>query len=250
MTASSPLIVALDFDSKQEALALVAALGPEARHYKIGLQMLTVAGPEFVRELVAQGNQVFLDLKLHEIPNSVAGAVAAAGRLGATMLTVHASAGSAVLRAAVEAAKPFPELKILALTVITSLSDADLPELGLPASVQDQVLRLARLAVSAGCHGVVASAREARLLKEKALPAGMLIVSPGVQLPGMGANDQARVATPELAAAAGATHIVLGRAIARAPVPRLAFTEALAAFKMGQAEGETRMLNSAIGGQT
>jgi len=241
---SDALIVALDFDSKQEALVLVTALGDDASHYKIGLQMLTVAGPDFVRELIAQGKHVFLDLKLHEIPNSVAGAVAAAGTVGASMVTVHACAGSAVLRAAVRAALPFPKLGILALTVITSLSDADLPEIGLSqTSVQEQVLRLARLAAAAGCHGVVASAQEARLLKEQALPADMLIVTPGVQLPGMGANDQARVATPELAAAAGATHIVLGRAVARAPVPRLAFAEALAAFKLGQAEGRARMLN-------
>jgi orotidine-5'-phosphate decarboxylase len=157
----SPVIVALDFQTQQEAMELVQLLGPEATFYKVGLQLLTEAGPEVVRDLVAQGKQVFLDLKLHEIPNSVAGAVKAAGRQGVSMVTVHASGGSAVLRAAVAAAAPFAQLKILALTVITSLSDADLPEIGLAPSVQQQVERLAALAAASGCHGVVASANEA-----------------------------------------------------------------------------------------
>ena len=229
----SPVIVALDFESAAEARELVRRLGPEADHYKIGLQTLTEAGPELVRELVATGKQVFLDLKLHEIPNSVAGAVKAAGRLGASMVTVHASAGSAVLRAAVAAAEPWPQLRVLALTVITSLSDADLPEIGLAPSVQGQVLRLAKLAADAGCHGVVASAQEAGWLK-KELPAGRLIVCPGIQLPTSGPNDQVRVATPDAAARAGATHVVIGRGITAAPDPLQAYRTALAAFQQGR----------------
>lgn len=226
---SSPVIVALDFDSAEEARALVGRLDPQADHFKIGLQLLTAAGPEIARELAASGRQVFLDLKLHEIPNSVASAVRAAGRMGAAMVTVHASGGSAVLRAAVDAARPFPQLRVLALTVITSLADTDLPEIGLAPSVQEQVLRLARLAAEAGCHGVVASAQEAAWLRD-VLPAGALIVCPGIQLPTSTASDQVRVATPGAAARAGASHVVIGRGITAAADPLVAFKAALAAF--------------------
>ena len=224
------VIVALDSDSAQEARALVKAVGPRADAFKIGLQLLTTAGPDVVRELVAGGRHVFLDLKLHEIPNSVAGAVRAAGELGAGMVSVHASAGSAVLRAAVEAARPFARLQVLALTVITSLRDEDLPEIGLAPDVDEQVARLASLAASSGCDGVVASAREAAFLRSL-LPAGMAIVCPGIQFASGSGNDQARVATPRAAAAAGATHIVMGRAISAATDPARAFETALAEFQ-------------------
>ncbi len=226
----SQVIVALDFESSSEALQLVSALGQEADHYKVGLQLLTEAGPDLVRTLVLSGKHVFLDLKLHEIPNSVAGAVKAAGKLGASMVTVHASGGSAVLRAAVAAAAPFPNLRVLALTIITSLSDRDLPEIGLSPSVQEQVTRLGLLAVSCGCHGVVASAQEAAYL-QRLLPAGSLIVAPGIQLAQTTATDQARVATPQAAAQAGATHVVIGRAITAAAEPLAAFRSALASFR-------------------
>ena len=233
---TSPVIVALDFETEGEALALVAALGEEADFYKIGLQLLTEEGPALVRKLVRMGKRVFLDLKLHEIPNSVAGGIAAAGKLGASMVTVHASGGSAVLRAAVDAAAPYPNLKVLALTVITSLADTDLPEIGLAPSVQEQVLRLAGLAVQAGCHGVVASVHEAAYLRE-ALPAGMLIVTPGIQLPDARATDQTRVATPHMAASAGATHVVIGRAIARSVNPKEAFVYSKTSFEAGKNGG-------------
>lgn len=223
----TPVIVALDFPTGTEAIALVHSLGAEASFYKVGLQLLTEEGPGVVRELVTLGKHVFLDLKLHEIPNSVAGAVCAAGKLGASMVTVHASGGSAVLRAAVAAAAPFPNLKVLALTVITSLTDSDLPEIGLAPSVQEQVERLARLAAACGCHGVVASANEAAYLVSQ-LPQGMLIVTPGIQLAGAAANDQARIATPQLARKAGATHIIVGRSITQAANPQAAFRTAIA----------------------
>lgn len=228
----SPVIVALDVESAAGARSLVHRLGPEADHYKIGLQLLIEAGPELVGELVQSGKSVFLDLKLHEIPNSVAGAVRAAGKLGVSMVSVHASAGSAVLRAAVEAAEPFPQLCILALTVITSLADADLPEIGLAPSVKDQVTRLATLAVGAGCHGVVASAIEAAYLP-RVLSRQALIVCPGIQLPGSDSTDQVRVATPAAAAKAGATHVIVGRAITSAPEPEVAFRAALTSFSSG-----------------
>lgn len=224
-----PVIVALDFPSRVEAERLVDRLEEDATFYKVGLQLLTEEGPDVVRDLVSRGKDVFLDLKLHEIPNSVAGAVRAAGKLGASMVTVHASAGSAVLIAAVEAAKPFPCLKVLALTVITSLQDHDLPDIGLAPSVNAQVERLALLAARCGCHGVVASVAEAAFLA-KVLPADMLIVTPGIQFDGGQSNDQARVATPTVARQAGATHIVVGRAITGASDPRSAFAAASAAF--------------------
>ncbi len=226
---TNKVIVALDFETRADAMALVDALGAEAIAYKVGLQMLTEEGPSIVKSLVAMGKQVFLDLKVHEIPNSVAGAVAAAGKLGAHMVTVHASGGSAVLRSAVNAAKPYPQLRVLALTVITSLADQDLPEIGLAPSVSQQVERLARLAAGAGCHGVVASVQEAALLTT-ILPSGSLIVTPGIHLPTTAQNDQSRTASPADAANAGATHIVIGRAVTRAADPRAAFTEAARAF--------------------
>jgi len=206
-------------------MALVNLLGPDANSFKVGLQLLTEEGPDVVRNLVALGKQVFLDLKLHEIPNSVANAVKASEKLGAAMVTVHASAGSKVLHAAVKAAAPFPELKVIALTVITSLSDEDLPEIGLAPSVRAQVERLAVLAAECGCHGVVASANEAEYLAQR-LPAGTLIVTPGIQLAGDKDNDQMRVATPQAARAMGATHIVIGRSITQASDPVRAFREA------------------------
>jgi len=224
-----PVIVALDFDSGAEALALVDTLGQRAGHFKVGLQLFTAEGPEIVRELVRRDKRVFLDLKLHEIPTSVASGVRMAGRLGASLVTVHASAGSAALRAAVEAARAFEGLQVLALTVITSLRESDLEEIGVVGPLEDQVTRLARLAVGSGCAGVVASAQEARVLAGL-LPSGTLLVTPGIKFRGGDAQDQARVATPEAAVQAGATHLVIGRAVARAADPVSAFEMAAAAF--------------------
>jgi orotidine-5'-phosphate decarboxylase len=208
-------------------MRLVDLLDDECSHYKVGLELLTAAGPEVVRQLVARGKEVFLDLKLHEIPNSVASAVKVCGELGVSMVTVHASAGSAVLRAAVGAAAAYPQLRVLALTVITSLGDDDLPEIGLEPSVRNQVARLSQLALASGCHGVVASVAEARYLSAQ-LPPGQLIVTPGIQLPGDRANDQLRTATPQLARAAGATHLIIGRSITQSREPLQAYRCAMA----------------------
>jgi orotidine-5'-phosphate decarboxylase len=231
----SPVIVALDFAIQSEAIALVDQLGSACSSYKVGLQLLTEAGPNVVHDLVARGKHVFLDLKLYEIPNSVSSAVRAAGKLGVGMITVHAGAGSAVLRAAVAAASEFPGLKVLALTVITSLTDSDLPEVGLAPSVRQQVERLASLAAACGCDGIVASAQEATYLTNL-LPSGTLIVTPGIQLPGSGANDQVRTATPAFARQVGATHVVIGRSITQAPSPAVAFNLALAGMQQDNAE--------------
>jgi orotidine-5'-phosphate decarboxylase len=219
------IVVALDFENADEAISLVELLGDRSRDYKVGLQLLTTAGPSLVRELVSRGKRVFLDLKLLEIPNSVAGAVVAAGELGVSMVTVHACGGTAILRAAVRAARPYPQLKVVALTVITSMDDEDLAEVGVASTVQEQVLRLARLAARAGCHGVVASPWEASLLRAR-LPQGMLIVTPGTQLPDDGSYDHARAPTPATAVRAGSSQLVIGRSITKAADPRDAYERA------------------------
>ena len=197
----------------------MAAVGDSAFCYKVGMQLYTAEGPQLVRDLVAGGRRVFLDLKYHDIPNTVAAAVTEAARLGVSMLTVHASGGSRMLRAATDAAaKVNPGLMVLAVTVLTSLDDRDLDELGVHGRVQDQVLRLATLAAASGCQGVIASAREASELRSE-LDEEFVIVTPGVRPAGAHYGDQARVVTPAEAIAAGATHIVVGRPIIEAADP-------------------------------
>ena len=225
--AHDRLIVALDVETTARARAVVEALGEATRVYKIGLQLLTASGPDLVRELVAAGKQVFLDLKLYEIPDSVTGAVSAAGALGVSMVTVHASGGSRILRAAVDAARPYRGLRVVALTVVTSLGDDDLAEVGIEATVGEQVARLTRLAEKAGCDGVVVSPREAALVRSVLRPDG-LIVTPGIRLRGETPADDARTATPSEAILAGATHIVVGRSITGAADVRAAFENACA----------------------
>jgi len=213
------LIVALDVPSAAAAQKIVAAVGDSAFCYKVGMQLYTAEGPQLVRDLVASGRRVFLDLKYHDIPNTVAAAVTEAGHLGVSMLTVHASGGGRMLRAATDAALAVnPALMVLAVTVLTSLDDHDLDKLGVHGRVQDQVLRLAALAVANGCRGVVASAREASELRRE-LKEEFTIVTPGVRPAGAQHGDQARVVTPAEAIAAGATHIVVGRPITEATDP-------------------------------
>ena len=213
------LIVALDVSSAAAAQRIVAAVGESASFYKVGMQLYTAEGPKVVRELVASGHRVFLDLKYHDIPNTVAGAVAEAARLQVAMLTVHASGGGKMLRAATEAARAVnPATKVIAATVLTSLEDNDLERIGVRGRVQDQVVRLAALALADGCHGVVASAREAAQLRSE-FGADFVIVTPGVRPAGTAPGDQARVVTPVDAIAAGATYIVVGRPITAATDP-------------------------------
>lgn len=213
------LIVALDVSSAAAAREIVAAVGDSALFYKVGMQLFTAEGPGFVRELISSGRRVFLDLKYHDIPNTVARAVSEAAKLGVHMLTVHASGGGNMLRAAAETAREVnPALLVLGVTVLTSLDDQDLDKIGVRGRVQDQVLRLSALALADGCHGVVASAREAAKLRSE-LGNDFAIVTPGVRPPGSDHGDQARVVTPAEAIAAGATHIVVGRPITAAPDP-------------------------------
>jgi len=213
------LIVALDLPSAVAAQKIVAAVGDSAFCYKVGMQLYTAEGPRVVRDLIASGRRVFLDLKYHDIPNTVASAVCEAARLGVSMVTVHASGGGKMLRAATEAAASVnPSLMVLAVTVLTSLTDNDLDKLGVHGRVQDQVLRLGALALANGCHGVVASAREASALRNE-FEDNFAIVTPGVRPAGAAHGDQMRVVTPAEAIAAGATHIVVGRPITEAPDP-------------------------------
>jgi orotidine-5'-phosphate decarboxylase len=213
------LIVALDVSSAAQARQIVQSIGEAANTYKIGKQLFTAEGPQIVRDLVASGRKVFLDLKFHDIPNTVAAAVREAAKLNVSMLTVHASGGSKMLKAAAEAAaQSSAKPMVLAVTVLTSLSDADLAELGIPSDVQTQVLRLGSLALNAGCGGLVASAKEAPELRRE-LGHEFAIVTPGVRPAGTSAGDQARVLTPGEAIAAGATYLVVGRPILEAALP-------------------------------
>jgi orotidine-5'-phosphate decarboxylase len=213
------LIVALDVSTAAAARKIVAAVGDSAFTYKVGMQLYTAEGPAIIHELVNSGRRVFLDLKYHDIPNTVGGAVREAAQLGVSMLTVHAAGGGKMLRAAVEAARAAnSELLVLAVTVLTSLDDVELGKIGIRGGVLEQVLRLAALALSNGCKGVVASALEAGALREE-FGRDFAIVTPGVRPAGSGPHDQARVVTPAEAIAAGASHIVVGRPITEAANP-------------------------------
>lgn len=210
------LIVALDVSTAAEAQRLVQRIGDAAGIYKVGLQLFTAEGPQLVRDLVASGRKVFLDLKLHDIPNTVGHAVKAAAELGAYMLTVHSSGGTAMLKAAVEASAN--RINLLAVTVLTSLSADDLHQVGVPDQITDQVLRMAVLARSAGCQGIVSSPRELLSLR-RLLGGDFMIVTPGIRPAGSSANDQQRTATPAQAVSDGASHIVVGRPITHAVDP-------------------------------
>ena len=212
------LIVALDVSTAAEARQIVAAVGDSAFTYKVGMQLYTAVGPDVVRDLISSGRRVFLDLKYHDIPNTVAGAVKEATELGVSMLTVHGSGGGRMLRAAVEAANHHPATMVLAVTVLTSMGDEDLSKLGVRGSVADQVMRIAALALANGCRGVVASAHEASALRTE-FGDDFAIVTPGVRPAGSGHGDQVRVVTPSEAMASGASHIVVGRPITEAADP-------------------------------
>jgi orotidine-5'-phosphate decarboxylase len=212
------LIVALDVSTAAAARSIVAAVGDSVLTYKVGMQLYTAEGPQIVRELVAAGRRVFLDLKYHDIPNTVGAAVAEAAKLGVNMLTVHAAGSGKMLHAAVEAAQASSNLMVLAVTVLTSLDANDLEKIGIRGSVEDTVVRLATIALANGCQGVVTSAREASTLRAE-LGNGFAIVTPGVRPAGSSVGDQVRVVTPAEAIASGASHIVVGRPITEAPDP-------------------------------
>jgi orotidine-5'-phosphate decarboxylase len=213
------LIVALDVPTAAAARSILAAVGDSAFTYKVGMRLYTAEGPPVVRDLVASGRRVFLDLKYHDIPSTVAAAVREAGRLGVSMLTLHTAGGGKMLRAATDAARSAnPALIVLGVTVLTSMDEEDLNEVGVRSRVADQVLQLATLALANGCQGVVTSALEAPLLRRE-LGHEFAIVAPGIRPAGSDHADQSRVVTPAEAIAAGATHIVVGRPITAAADP-------------------------------
>jgi orotidine-5'-phosphate decarboxylase len=217
--AREKLIVALDVSTAAAAQKIVAAVGDSALTYKVGMQLYTAEGPRVVRDLVASGRRVFLDLKYHDIPTTVAAAVHEAARLGVSMLTVHAAGGGKMLHAAVDAARANnPALLVLGVTVLTSLDENELEKVGFRGTVRDEVLRLSAMALDNGCKGIVTSAREAAAVRAE-LGHNFAIVTPGVRPAGSRHADQARVATPSEAIAAGASHIVVGRPITEAPDP-------------------------------
>lgn len=211
------LIVALDFPTQAKALALVSVLSGAVSIYKIGLQLYTAAGPEIVRAVAAAGARIFLDLKLHDIPNTVAKAVAAAGELGVQMLTVHLSGGRAMLEAAVEV-RP-PHLALLGVTVLTSATEETLRETGVDSGLDEQVIRLGELGKKSGIDGLITSPHEVRLLRERLGPE-ITLVTPGVRPTWAAANDQKRFTTPQEALESGADYLVIGRPITAAPDPR------------------------------
>ena len=217
------VIVALDVSNPEDAWNLVTRL-PENTWFKVGLELFTRAGPTVVERLVGEGRHVFLDLKLHDIPNTVAGAVRSIGGLGARLLTVHGAGGEAMLRAAAESAAEAnsasgADLRLLAITVLTSLDDAALASvMGPQARVEETAGRLAGLARESGIDGAVCSVNEARAIK-MSCGAEFLVVTPGIRLAGESVDDQRRVATPDVARAAGADFLVVGRTITRAKDP-------------------------------
>jgi orotidine-5'-phosphate decarboxylase len=212
------LIVALDVSTAAAAQKIVAAVGDSALTYKVGMRLYTAVGPQIVRDLVAAGRRVFLDLKYHDIPNTVGAAVAEAEKLGVSMLTIHAAGSTKMVRAAVEAAKIRPGLMVLAVTVLTSMDGHDLETIGFRGSMEDSVVRLATVALAQGCQGVVTSAREAFALRAQ-LGDRFAMVTPGVRPAGSSVGDQARIVTPAEAIASGASHIVVGRPITEAADP-------------------------------
>ncbi|MEY1662157.1 orotidine-5'-phosphate decarboxylase [Isoalcanivorax beigongshangi] len=225
--SQSPIIVALDFDQPQAALALADQLDPQTVRVKVGKELFTRSGPVVVEQLVDKGFQVFLDLKFHDIPNTVAGAVRSAAALGVWMVNVHASGGRRMMEAAVAALADVPQRPLLtAVTVLTSMGAEELRELGVSASPAEQVVRLAALAQQCGVDGVVCSAQEAPLLRERC-GAGFRLVTPGIRPANAQQDDQTRVVTPRDALALGVNDMVIGRPITQAPDPVAAVAEIL-----------------------
>jgi len=219
-------IVALDVPSRASALEMVRTLGDRCTFYKVGSELFTAEGPDMVRALREEGREVFLDLKFHDIPQTVRAAVTSAARLGVRLLTVHASGGRAMLEAAASAASAEGgRCKVLAVSVLTSLDAAAVGEAWgrRDIDVETEVLRLAGLARDAGLDGLVCSAHEARVVRQE-FGSDFELLLPGIRLAGDPAHDQSRVATPSAAAAAGATYIVVGRAVTGAADPREAMS--------------------------
>lgn len=219
MKTGSRIIVALDYADAGSAAALVDRLDPSACRLKVGKELFTSAGPDFVAALVQRGFDVFLDLKFHDIPNTVAQACRAAARLGVWMINVHALGGRTMMQAAREAIESAPSRpRLIAVTVLTSMAESDLREVGIEARPFDEALRLAALAEDCGLDGVVCSAHEAGAIRDRSGDA-FLRVTPGIRLPEDAMADQKRIMTPRLAIESGASYLVIGRPVTRAADP-------------------------------
>ena len=215
------LIVALDVNSRQEAVERVKAIGDSVGFYKIGLELFTAEGPDVVKAVKDLGKRIFLDLKFHDIPRTVERAVKSGAKLGVDLMTIHSVGGKAMIRAAADAAAEFGANgpKILAVTVLTSLDQTDLADVGIVGRTPaDQVVAMAKFATENGAHGLVCSPKEVGTLS-KMLKEGTLFITPGVRPAGSAVGDQKRVATPAEAVRDGATHLVVGRPILAAPDP-------------------------------
>src|SRR5437764_4843822 len=223
--ADDKIIVALDVATKKEALVLVDQLNGQISFFKIGLQLYTAEGPEIVRSVLSTGAKIWLDLKLHDIPNTVARAVESASNLGVHMLTIHLSGGSEMIRAATAARAN--NISISGVTVLTSATEQTLREIGIADKVDDQVLRLAKLGVEAGIDGVVAGPHEIKALSHE-FGDEVRIVVPGIRPTRSEAGDQKRVMTPRQALDMGADYLVIGRPITTHPNPREAVAKILA----------------------
>ena len=244
LAARDRLIVALDVSTGEEALRLAASLSHSVSTFKVGHQLFTAEGPQLVRKLAGANRQVFLDLKFHDIPTTVAGAVRSAAALGVKMLTVHAAGGSRMLKAAMDAWQGSQRPLVLAVTVLTSLRDEDMDEIGVSARTLDQTLRLAALARACGCDGVVCSPHEAAELRRE-LGTGFLIVTPGIRPAGAAMGDQSRAATPAEAITAGVDYLVVGRPITEAKNPARAAADVVVEIAAAAAESKTE--SSAVG---
>jgi orotidine-5'-phosphate decarboxylase len=225
--SAEKIIVALDVATSKEALRLASLLADDVGLFKIGLQIYTAEGPALIRPISFLGPKVFLDLKLHDIPNTVAKAVESAGKLGVKMLTIHLSGGSEMIRAAVSARSD--SLLLLGVTVLTSSTNETLAEIGVAEKTRDQVLRLARLGVANGIDGLVASPHEARMLRAE-FGDKIKIVTPGIRPAGSDPGDQKRFATPREAIDAGADYLVIGRPITSASDPKAAVQRVVEEF--------------------
>ncbi len=215
------VVVALDFDKKADALAFVDKIQPNDCRLKVGKEMFTYFGPEFVKELTSRGFDVFLDLKFHDIPNTVAKAVTAAAELGVWMVNVHASGGSEMMIKAKQALEKYGDKAplLIAVTVLTSMGEDDLLGLGITKSPAEQVMSLAKLTKDAGLDGVVCSAWEAESLKVN-LGEDFKLITPGIRPAGASSDDQKRIMTPEQAMAVGVDYLVIGRPITKAEDPK------------------------------
>ena len=216
---SSRVIIALDYADANSAMALVDRLEPSACKVKVGKELFTAAGPAFVAALAQRGFDVFLDLKFHDIPNTVAQACKAAAQLGVWMVNVHALGGRAMMQAAREAIESAShQPKLIAVTVLTSMTESDLREVGIEASPLTQAMKLAQLAGDCGLDGVVCSAHEAGAVRDR-VGSRFLRVTPGIRLPDDSVGDQKRVMTPQVAIESGASYLVIGRSVTRAADP-------------------------------